>query len=309
MDLFAKDHPLEAAALRAQGVKPKLRTFEFEELPSTARHRIYRELLLKPKRNEDHSAAEDNDSYASEDEKLSERIEWLMIEIGEGDNQMHPEIMRTNRNIHNEAAAVLYGENWFTWGLYGDQYRPMWRSPEAEKIECPRHYSRLVTKMRLMISTKGDENDPTQSDAIYWTITNVKHACKKLTLNDFKILKVDFYNALGYRYGGSARKGYYGESCLEPLKRCRAEKFLINGYASPAYAAKLKAEIEGPKGARFRAYRKAKEEEPESDYDDPLDVGDEDSVDLSDDITVEGEYEDKAEAEDSRMEGLETTSN
>ena len=65
----------------------------------------------------------------------------------------------------------------------------------------------------------------------------------------------------------------------------------------------MKAEIEGPKGARFRAYRKAKEEEPESDYDDPLDGGDEDSVDLSDDITVEGECEDKAEAEDSRMEG------
>lgn len=85
MDLFAKDHPLEAAALRAQGVKPRLRTFEFEELPPTARHRIYRELVLKPKGNEDHSAAEDDYSYASEHEKLRERIEWLMIEIGAGE--------------------------------------------------------------------------------------------------------------------------------------------------------------------------------------------------------------------------------
>ncbi|CAF9934081.1 MAG: hypothetical protein ALECFALPRED_005841 [Alectoria fallacina] len=216
--------------------------------------------------------------------------------------------MRTNKNIHEEAAAVLYGENWFTWSLYGDQYRPMWRWSEAEKIKCPRHYSRLITKMRLLISTKGDENDPTQADAIYLTTTNVKHACKKFAFNDFKILKVDFYNGLSYRYGGSARKGYYGERCLEPLKKCRAENFLINTNASPAYAAELQAEIEGPKGANFRAYRKAKEEEPKNDNDDPWDVEDEDSVDLSDDITVELEYEDKAEAGDSGMEGLETTS-
>ncbi len=30
--------------------------------------------------------------------------------------------------------------------------------------------------------------------------------------------------------------------------------------------------IEGPKGAKFRAYRKAKEEEPESDYEEGADV-------------------------------------
>ena len=138
--------------------------------------------------------------------------------------------MRTNKNIHEEAAAVLYGENWFTWSLYGDQYRPMWRWSEAEKIKCPRHYSRLITKMRLLISTKGDENDPTQADAIYLTTTNVKHACKKFAFNDFKILKVDFYNGLSYRYGGSARKGYYGERCLEPLKKCRAENVSIDSF-------------------------------------------------------------------------------
>ncbi len=236
MDLFAKDHPLEAAAIRTQSAKPKLRSFEFEELPPTLRHSIYRELLLKPKEVDDHSAAEgDDDDYASEHDKISERIEYLLIEIGEADNQMHPEIMRANKRIHEEAAAVLYGENWFTWSIYGDEYRPMWHCPLLRIIECPRHYSRIITKIRVMISTSGDENDPTQADAIYWTTINVNHACKKLTLNDLKILKVDFYNALGYRYGGSACKGYYGERCLEPLKKCRAEKVSIqsvNGYAA-----------------------------------------------------------------------------
>ena len=120
---------------------------------------------------------------------------------------MHLEIMRTNKTIHNEAAAVLYGENWFPWSLYGDQYRPMWRFPEGERILCPRRYSRLITKMHLIISTRGDENDPTQSDAIFWITRYLKSTCKAFTLNDFKILKVDFYNGLRYRYGGSARKG------------------------------------------------------------------------------------------------------
>ncbi len=58
MDLFAKDHPLEAAAMRTQSAKPKLSGFEFEELPPTVRHRIYRELLLKPQKYDDGSAAE-----------------------------------------------------------------------------------------------------------------------------------------------------------------------------------------------------------------------------------------------------------
>ena len=83
--------------------------------------------------------------------------------------------------------------------------------------------------MHLIVSTRGDENDPTQSDAIFWTTRNLRSTCKAFTLNDSNILKVDFYNGLRYWYGGSARKGYYGERCLEPLKVCRAEKVSI-GY-------------------------------------------------------------------------------
>ncbi|KAF6238376.1 hypothetical protein HO173_003656 [Letharia columbiana] len=236
MGLFAKDHALEAVELRTRSAKPGLRGFEFEKLPRTVRHQIYRELLLKPV-DDDSAAEDDGDSYASEHDKLSERIEGLMVEIGEGDNQMHPEIMRTNKKIHDEAAAVL----------------------------------RLITKLRLYVSTRGNEHDRTQAVAIYWTTINVNHVCKKLTLNDLKILKVDFYNALGRKHGGSARKGYYGERCLEPFKKCRAEKrshFFINDYSSPAYAPKLKAVIEGPKDAKFLARRKAKEDESESDFDD-----------------------------------------
>ena len=211
--------------MRTQSAMPRLRSFEFEKLPPTMRHKIYRELLLKPREFD----SESEDSYLSEHDELCHRIQDLLVVIGEGDNQMHPEIMRTNKIIHDEAAAVLYGENWFSWSLYGDQYRPMWHFPRCETAVCPRRYSRLITKMHLIVSTRGDDNDPTQSDAIFWTTRNLRGTCKVFTLNNFKILKVDFYNGLGYWHGGSARKGYYGERCLEPLKVCRAEKVSI-GY-------------------------------------------------------------------------------
>lgn len=226
MDLFAKDHPLEAAALRAalltQIVKPKLRSFEFEELPPTVRHVIYQKLLLQPKYHDGKS----EDSDTSEHRKTSGRTVDLAIEIGEEDNQMHPEIMRTNKKIHKEAAAVLYGENWFTWSLYGmGDEDPMWYWPRSKKFVCHRRYSRLIQKMRIDISTRGDDHDPTQADAIFWTASNLRKACKVLNLNNFKILEVDFYNALGFKHFG---KGYNGQHCLEPLKRCRAEKVSIN---------------------------------------------------------------------------------
>ncbi len=151
-----------------------------------------------------------------------------MIIIGVGDNQMRPEIMRTNKKIHEEAAAVLYGENWFSWSLDGVGYQPMWYFLPLKRTRCPHHYSRLITKICIVISTKGDENDPFQADTLYWTHTNVDDACKKLTLNDLKILTVDFYSGSRYRNGGSERMGHYAERCLEPLKKCRAEKVSIH---------------------------------------------------------------------------------
>lgn len=194
----------------------------FEELPPTVRHRIYRELLLKPNVDDSQSEAE----CFNEHDEIRDRIVYLEVEFLEDNHEMHPEIMRTNKKIHEEAAAVLYGENWFTWSLYGRVFPPIWHWPDHETTLCPRRYSRLITKLHLMVSTNGDEvGDPGQVDAIFWTTTNLKQACQMLSLNDFKILMVSFYNPIGRRHGG---KGYYGQRCLEPLKRCRAEKVSLN---------------------------------------------------------------------------------
>lgn len=145
-----------------------------------------------------------------------------MIEF-DGSYAMHTEIMRTNKKIHEEAAAILYGENWFTESFFGIDYQPLWMGPYREKALCPRHYSRLITKLCLVVTTRGDD----------WTTMNVSHASKTLTLNNLKILKVDFYNGIGFG------KGYYGQRCLEPLKKCRAEKVSLDSGNECAAGLKL----------------------------------------------------------------------
>ena len=74
MDQFVKDHPCKAAAIRTQSSNSELRSFEFEELPPTARHRIYEECMLAPKHNDDESA----DLWIYEHAELSDWTEGLI---------------------------------------------------------------------------------------------------------------------------------------------------------------------------------------------------------------------------------------
>ena len=115
MDQFAAKHPSKAAALSMQSSKPELRTFKLKNLPQRPRQKIYRELLLVPKHNDDESA----DWWLNDHGELGELTEGLMIEIFEvRPYGIYPEIMRTNKKIHKGAAAILYGENRFTWSIF-----------------------------------------------------------------------------------------------------------------------------------------------------------------------------------------------
>ena len=227
MDQFAKDQPFEAVELRTQDTKSDLRSFEFEKLPSNVRQKIYRELLLVPEYDDDDECPDD---YVNEHEELHARIGRQMINLSDDCNhELHPEIMGTNKKIHQEAATVLYGENWFEWDVQGMEEGSMWLGNWATKTVCTPRYGRLVTNMCLEVSVRGVEGtsfmDPDYSSmALSRTTTNLRKTCEMLCLNDLEVLTVAFYNGLGRMHGGSSRTGFYGERCLEPLKICRAKR-------------------------------------------------------------------------------------
>ena len=212
-----------------------LRRLEFEKFPVAVRFRIYALLLIY--RNQEYSEitvdlediSRDDDDMGDYHDKMRDISDVLAIEPFEPYSDLHPAILRTNKKIHTEASIVLWGMNLFKWSLWGDQSRPMWHPDpylgSSHKTQITRRCSRLITRMHLTVSLKGDENDPYQSKTIYWTTANLDNACKKLCLNDLEFLMVDFYNGFtGSAFGRYQGVRYYGQHCLEPLKKVRAQR-------------------------------------------------------------------------------------
>ena len=104
----------------------------------------------------------------------------------------------------------------------------MWQNLEWNSFLYLPHYSRLIAKMRLVVCFEGTEfnwrADPI-SERYIWVTKTLQNACKVLSLNDVKFLKVEYFNDLGW-HCSSSRRGL-GERCLEPLKKCRAERVSV----------------------------------------------------------------------------------
>jgi len=52
---------------------------------------------------------------------------------------LHPMILRASREIHREAAPVLYGENIFAWRVAGTASRRLWYTNRSDKPELPQN--------------------------------------------------------------------------------------------------------------------------------------------------------------------------
>ncbi|KAK4690699.1 hypothetical protein P7C71_g6152, partial [Lecanoromycetidae sp. Uapishka_2] len=279
---------------------PKLHRLEFEAFPKHVRFKIYRLLLLMTLPDEYDQPGTDEDDNEDENEKTREKVEHLRLDPIHEEYSLCSAILRTSKMNHAEAVSVLWGENYFTGSIDGHRKRPLWHffacKKTPQKTKVVRKYSRLITRPHLIVSLQGPDDDPFQSDALDWTMKNLRDACKKLYLNDLKLLVVDFFNASP----SSLKRKYrwYGQDCLDPLRLVRADKvwnfpdvesfpgsqmmqFIINdGSTSRPCAAQLKAVIESPKGVKFLARRKAKEEKPESDFDARSDGEDESGDEL-----------------------------
>ncbi len=280
----------------------QVRGFAFLELPREIRDKIYSYLLIH-NFNEDDAAKEDkivhdskvpdneHDSESSDEEgdyKLEAYEEGRRVDPTFSDcYELHTAIMFTNHQIHDEAAAVLYGENVFTWAVYGVEATKLWQQGGHDKPKLPDRYTRLITKLYLEVNFQSDEGVLT-SEGMYagfsMARTNLGRACKKLARNPvMKEVTVNFLN----KYTGGpfmARMGlsrfpgnpYKGEKILEPLKLLRGVRNVkFRGHASPAYVADLTKVMTGPRadGVVFGDETEY-EEEDDYDYDDDDDQED-----------------------------------
>ena len=172
---------------------------KFEDLPGEIRVMIYRLLLI--------------------DDEDAEGIETLDM------TELDPSILRTNKKIHDEAAAILYGENFFSWHLRGDRPRKLWHwGSRLDGTYIPRRYSRLMTKVHLHVTFVGVSSDPSDQavmNAFYQLQENIAHACGKLALNDLTKLKISYVNVYRRRLEG---RRDVGEDCLEILMKLRSSK-------------------------------------------------------------------------------------
>ena len=194
-------------------------SLEFEAFPVEIRLKIYRELLIY-----------------DDGEKLDP------TERRYNHTRLHPQILACNRKIHDEAATVLYGENCFTWEVVGYYPDKLWHDFESEKTVISRRYSRLVTRMHISVSFRGDDYDisgPAIQKAYDQTLANMENVCEKLRLNDLKYLEVYYINSYtggpyqAAMFGGGNLLGdlYEGQTCLLPLLSVRATQ------VSPPYLA------------------------------------------------------------------------
>lgn len=295
-----RDHPPVGATLRTQDAMSGLRSLEFEGFPPELRLRIYRLMLvdyvsvarfddLHNDADEDQSSSETDktgstngsDDSASEgefeegsnDEKVyawSKRVrpQPLFDRLYDRRFPLFPAILQSNKLIHREASVVLYGENAFSWLVHGVRRTTMWHLPNSSNTFLPRHYSRLITKIRLLVDIEfsGPLGSPDDFPVVK---SNLSEVSTELALNDLRFVKVDvFYPRFWLERTVTStvleKRKSAVQRCLTPLRMVRARGFSMeHSDAMLACGGELQAEIEGPKDGIFLSRRQQEEGDAE----------------------------------------------
>lgn len=184
---------------------------------------------------------EDDDGDDSQDEST---IAWLRIHPQPLFPQriyrrfsLYPAILRTNKLIHKEASAVLYGENPFSWCASALIRMPVWHLADPSKTFLPQHYSCLITKMHLFVDLRITKRIMSMVPYGFAIMElNLKDFSSSFARNNLKVLKVDIRHPrfwLERTVTGAVlekRKSAL-QRCLAPLRMIRAGRvsFHCNG--------------------------------------------------------------------------------
>lgn len=185
---------------------------------------------------------------------------------------LHPMILRASREIHREAAPVLYGENIFAWRVAGTASRRLWYTNRSDKPELPQNYTRLITKLWLRVDViNATWLDFDMGKARMSTRKKLRRFCTQLRVNNMRKLKVNYCWYLPHCGHGTPGEPEHAlrnkqECCLEALKHIRATEvsqvmdsfhaqikanlrtqFSISDRVSSTRRSALKATIEGPR--------------------------------------------------------------
>lgn len=246
-----KDHSLVGATLRTQDALSGLRSLEFEGFPPELRLQIYRLLLVdyvsvarfddlhnetdntdSAKGNDDRPTEGDDDEESNDetDYAWSKRIrpQPLFDRLYDRRFPLFPAILQSNKLVHREASAVLYGDNAFSWLVHGVRRTTMWHLPNSGKTFLPRHYSRLITKIRLLVDIEfsGPLGSPDDFPVVEGNLSEVS---TKLALNDLRFVKVDvFYPRFWLERTVTStvleKRKSAVQRCLAPLRMVRADR-------------------------------------------------------------------------------------
>lgn len=105
---------------------------------------------------------------------------------------LYPGILRSNKLIHNEASAVLYGKNPFSWCASALIRMPVWHLANNSQVSLPQHYSCLITRMHLFVDLRITRK--VMSITPYWFQImehNLVEFGFSFAPNNLKVLKVD----------------------------------------------------------------------------------------------------------------------
>ena len=214
-----------------------LRSFNFEHLPRELRDKVYYELLVGDNR------------FGYEDVGL------CMPFDEDPPDGCNPAILATSKNIHEEAALILYGQNRFHYDVFGIS-RQIFLGCDYSGKSLPKKYINLINYLSVSINFKGSETDYLGDVPAFEIVqSNVKQMADMLADNHhIAVFKLQFFN--GYFNAGLARKmpnsfrGNWamGEQVLAPLAILRGvTKVVLDGHAEVSkYARELKRLMELP---------------------------------------------------------------